>query len=388
MKKPISKKILRNAKRQETKLFNKIAVAHAAGQSFKAWHYTNTYLHSFAAKLVAADKAWQKLPNHLRNSKMDLRVIAQKINPFAGNDEPATLHWFLKEEENPDFRPVVAFGLENRALQYLVKRVLETQTQLEPYQYGLKGVFGAAKAVVANLNDGYCYTAEVDIRNCFPSVDVKALSAYLHIPPKVIQRVITGNHLNLVGGNIYHIHCGPAYDAEDFHILADQLDKVIQAGRQGLIQGSAVSSLVFETLLAPTLSALPKCGRCVSYADNILVMTKTMEDLELILFNLGGLLLKHPAGPFMSRLESINEPTDELAFLGHRFHLAKIGYKAAPSSQNEAYFKRRLEWGPQRRQGHETYTQGKRSESRKIALLREVLDFRICGLATGRHLSG
>ena len=342
MKKPCGKKILRDAKKHEKKLFNKIAAAHVEGSSFKAWHFTVNYLNSFAAKLVAVDKAWQKLPNHLKNSKMDFRLIAKKINPFAGTDEPATLNWELKKEDFVDFRPVVAFGIENRALQYLVKRVLEAQTHVEPYQFGMKGIRRATKAVLANLNDAYCYTAEVDIRNCFPSVDVEALSAYLPIPREVIQRVISGLHLNIVSGNIYHIHGGPGYDAEDELILADQLDKVIQEGRRGLIQGSAISSLVFETLLAPALSALPMCGRCVSYADNILVMAKTENEFALMMDKLGGLLKEHPAGPLMPRIESINEPTEEFVFIGHRIFVSNSGYMAAPSNENKANFWREL----------------------------------------------
>ena len=127
MKKPCSKKLLRNTKKQERKLIEKIRMAHEAEDKYKAWHYTISYLNSFAAKLVAVDKAWQKLPSHLRNKKMDLRVIAKSLDPFKGTSEPATLHWKLKKEDFWDFRPVMAFGIENRALQYLVKRVLEAQ---------------------------------------------------------------------------------------------------------------------------------------------------------------------------------------------------------------------------------------------------------------------
>ena len=174
---------------------------------------------------------------------------------------------------------------------------------------------------------------------------MEALSTYLSIPKEVTNRTISGSHLSIVSGNIYHIHCGPAYDAEDYHVLVDQLDNVIQEGRQGLIQGSALSSLVFEHVLAPALSLMPSCGRIVSYVDNILVMAKTEDDLKLMINELGGLLKKHPVGPFMSRLENKNAPTNIHEFLGHRISASKSGFAAAPSKENEALFNQRLEQG-------------------------------------------
>ena len=343
MKKLYNKAELARAEKQSAKLINKIKTAHVTGQSHRARHYTQLYLSSWAAKYVATVKAYRGLPNHHKKADMDLGKIAAKLNPFVGTNETATLHRKKKMELFEDFRPIVDFGVENRALQYLVKRALEAHAELNPCQFGSKGTCKAVKEVLANLADGFRYTAEIDINDCFPRVGVEALSVGLPIPIKVIERVISGQFLNLVPGNIYQLHGGPANGAEIEEDLTDLLNKAIQEDRRGIPQGSAVSSLVVEMLLAPTLSALPKCGRYVNYIDNTLVMAKSVEDLSLMMNSLGGLLSKHPAGPFASRLESCTPPDEEFEFLGYEIFTSSGVYKAIPSYQNLGKFTQKFD---------------------------------------------
>jgi len=336
---------LKRAEKQEKKLFKAVQTAHKAGQMVHAQKLVKRYLISWAPKYVAVVEAHRKMPNHHKKTGMVAGTIASRMNSFEGTGEPVTLHFKTKGTDD-DFRPIMDFGIENRALQHLVLRVLEAQTNLHPSQYGTReGVTGAGQEVLKNLDAGFAYTAEIDIRDCFPSVGVKVLSDHLPIPKKVTDHVVISQHLHLIPGNI-KFFLGDPRDGADIELdVSDPLYQAIEEGRQGIPQGSATSSLIAEMLFAPVLSALPECGRVVGYIDNFLVMGKTKDDVSSMIFSLEEALWGHPVGPFVSRVVSDTPPENNFNFLGYELFKKGTAYKARPSGPNLSEFSYRFDSG-------------------------------------------
>ena len=119
----------------------------------------------------------------------------------------------IPKENNPDdVRQTMAFGIDNRALQYLVLLVLRELVELHPSQYqtnpyGPRGTHPAIEQVKKALSEGYVWAIEYDIKDCYPSFNGKELSNFLPLPKKVIEAVLLCEHLNLKGGySLYNHH--------------------------------------------------------------------------------------------------------------------------------------------------------------------------------------
>lgn len=337
------KKMLKTAHKHTQKLLKRIGRANKSGRTALVQELIKTDMNSRSAKYVAIKDAMKELPNHHKSGDMDVDKIASRLNPYAGSDEPATLHYKTKKSDD-DFRPIMDFGIENRALQYLVLRPLEVLADLHPSQFGTRGgVNTAIQEVISNQSDGYTYVAEVDINDFFKSVGAKVLSDHLPIPKKVTDHVVSSQHLTIIPGNIKQYLGDPNGGADILTDVSDPLYQAIEEGRQGIAQGSATSSLVAEIILAPTLSSLPECGRVVAYIDNILVMGKSASDVELMISNLRLALLEHPVGPFASQVLSRAIPGEKFDFLGYELFRKGALYKARPSGGNVSKFSRKFD---------------------------------------------
>lgn len=157
--------------------------------------------------------------------------------------------------------------------------------------------------------------------DCYPSFDGKKLKDLLPIPKEVTENVIISEHLNLKGGNLAGITksdpFGPAGDPK----ASVTLEGVLAAARQGIPQGSAVSPLIAETILAIALREVPKLGDIVAYGDNCLLLAKNESDMVTMTEALETALKAHPVGlltpkrkRFLPRAEgrvpgSLSDPT-------------------------------------------------------------------------------
>ena len=193
----------------------------------------------------------------------------------------------------PGHRTVLEFGIENRALQYLVHHVLSVLVQLHPDQYLLRGgVHEAIKQTRTALSDGFRWAVEIDISNCYPSFDESKLANFLPLPKEVTDSVIISGCLNLIPGNLQH-YFGPADDDEGDPF---QLAAALANARRGISQGSAASPLVAEAVLAISIKQVPKLGVIIAYADNILLLAKSESDVVGMTEALLAALEEHPVG--------------------------------------------------------------------------------------------
>jgi hypothetical protein len=207
------------------------------------------------------------------------------------------------------------FGIENRALQYLVLDPLMALADLDPSQYALRGgVKAAIKDVADAMKSGPVCAIEVDIKDCYSSFDGKKLQSLIPLPKEVTQRVITSKYLHLIGGNAHDLF-GPA-DGEEWEPIL--LNDVLADARRGIPQGSAVSPLVTEMVLAASLKQIPILGSVFAYADNTLLMAKNESDAVSMSKALWSALDAHPVGRLRPKFKAFGagQPIDFLGLRG------------------------------------------------------------------------
>jgi hypothetical protein len=103
-------------------MLDDIRSAHLAGKHKKAKHRIRRYLNSHHALLVATELARRTMKPHHRLPKAQVPGIASRLDPWAGTSEAARVNIIPKE--SGDYRLTMDFGPENRALQYLLLRLL------------------------------------------------------------------------------------------------------------------------------------------------------------------------------------------------------------------------------------------------------------------------
>ena len=335
------------AMRHEVRLRRRIMRAAAAGSAIGVKDALRQYLCSHNAKLAATFEARKRMPEHERPPKSKVPEIAGKIDPWKGTDEEVQLWWKPKLALG-QFRPILSFGIENRALQILVLRALNACAQTHSQQFaGRGGTPAAISQVVEYLEAGYCHAVECDISNFFRSFDEEKVPDYLPLPKAVTNNVVIAKNLNIksgkkkdntLGGSSYLVivpdHLG---DGElEGHMGTSQFDT--EAARRGIPQGASSSPLVAEVLLAPLIDALPGSGAVVNYGDNFLLLAKDANDVVAMSNILGKLLTKHPAGP-LEPSYTFYQPGDVITFLGYAIHGHGSKLKVTPSQPNVEKFR-------------------------------------------------
>jgi hypothetical protein len=345
----------------------RIRKAHRAGDKKRFRYLLQEYLTSFEARLAATRLAARKMRWDRRPKKSELKSIAEKLNAFQGTQEAATL--ILIRKGPGKFRPTLDFGIENRALQYLVLSVLYAIAELHPRQFATRGVPAAIAPVIKPIKAGYVHAREIDIKDFYPSCVGSKLVELIPIQKRVIERVLVSDRLNIVASTLHHTasacshsthyetagaHQGALYGASPSSSCfgpadTDQgelspLEKCRADARRGLPQGSAASPILAEMLLAPLLFQVPIWVEVVAYADNILVMAKSESDADAMTESLGLALKKHPAGPLWPKIKSfvLGGPIE---FLGHRITDQGDDVRVQPIPENREKFERKMKRG-------------------------------------------
>jgi hypothetical protein len=326
---------LSRASRQVDKLLARVAAAYAAGDFRRYRNLSTKYFQSYDARCVAVREGYRALSRRRRRGlKGTLPGIANSLNCWMGSDEEVVVR--TKKKGQDEYRLLLDFGIINRALQYLVERLLAAIADLHPEQYLTRGgVPAAIKRVASLMLDGYEWAIETDIENCYPSFSADNMHTALSLPKEVIDNVIMARDHNLVPGDSLLYLYGPAPDDEGAPCL---LEEQIAKARRGIPHGSAVASLVLEMLVAPVLKALPGVAIVPSYADNMLTMAQSKEDAVSVTKAMWSALIGHPVGPLTPSLRGEFGPGEPIDFLGHRLRRIGSAVLITPSEENEAEF--------------------------------------------------
>ncbi len=322
--------------------------AHRAGRRWEVQQLIRVYLTSYDARLAATNRAFEKMKPGRRPPRKQLPSIASGLNAFKGTQEEVRLIFKRKRSNPNEFRPTLDFGIENRALQYLVLSVLYVIADLHPRQFGVRGGVPAAITHVRDaMNDGYLWATEIDIKDCYQSFDGNRIADVTPIPKKVVEGVLISRNLNIVtvpGVTVpctHHVIIGPADTEEKAKLL---FAKYLADARQGIPQGSAASPLLAEMLLAPLLDQLPVGSEVAGYVDNFLVLAKDKGAAAATTSTFGSALLAHPVGQLTPKIKSfpLGGPIESL---GHRLTARHGVIEVEPSPSNRKKFERTLNRG-------------------------------------------
>lgn len=320
---------LADARRAEQKLIRRIKACLETGRNGQARDLQRTYLRSFAAKLVAVHDANDKLKKWHRVTKDVLRQIAEEMHAWSGSVEPVHIRSIPKR--NGDYRMVCSFGLRAKALQLLIGRAVTPFSKFATCQFMFVGGRAAACAAVRELlRSGYRHVVELDIKDCYGSFDNRRLHGFLPLPRRVTEANIASDRRSLT-----HSNDDPG----------DLRNREIRS-RRGIAQGSSLSPLVAETLIAAILKTLsegdiPLDVVLVVYADNILVLGRSEASVEVAATSLGRSFRNSRVGSLVLHRTRCRRVCDGFDFLGYRFRVRAGRIAIRPSDKNLVKFAER-----------------------------------------------
>jgi hypothetical protein len=353
------------ARAHTNKMIEAIGSAHRSGKCRKADFRTRTYLASIDARYTAVLEAYRHLKPHRRPDARLLYDYALSLNPWEGTREAVSL-WLKEKPADSNgnaghARTILDFGIENRALQYLVLHALVARADLHPWQYGRRGVHAAINRAAELLATGHVWAIETDIENCYPSFDGEKVIDWIPMPKKVTRSVMLGASFNILLG--YPSIFGPADPGEDDELTFAEL---FADARRGFPQGSATSHLAVEMLLAPLFEPPPWGGTAIGYADNFLAMAKEENDVRLMTSAFWSALEAHPAGQLRPKQPRIFKPGTPIEFLGHILKLINGAVRIDPSRRNTEKFEATLRDGLRKIEACNSYSDHARRSAREL----------------------
>jgi len=324
-------------------LLERVRRANELGQIKKRDYWARTYLESFDARYAAVLRANRRRDIDDRLDGASVRTVATRLNAWKGTDETVLVH-VKRKSSNPDsFRTYMAFGIENRALQYLVLRLLEQMADVDSCQYTIRGgIHAAVKRVAKAMSAGLRWAVEIDVIHCYPSFDGKKLKDLLPVPKEVSERVLISEHLTMEGGSIASITKSGPFGPAGAPKSSMTLEGILAAARRGIPQGSATSPLIAETMLAIALRQVPDLGEKVGYGDNTLLLAKEASDMVTMLEALESALQAHPVG-LLKPKRKLFHPGQPVEFLGHCLIPQSTGkIRIEPSQKAHDRFERNM----------------------------------------------
>jgi hypothetical protein len=237
--------------------------------------------------------------------------LAEKLNVYLPCSESVIVRPELKS--SGDHRLVMKFGLQNRSRQRLLLPLLRGigESRITSRQFALRGVPKAIAEISKFLAAGYIWAIETDIKNCFPSFQGDVSEA-IPLPKKVIRNVILAGELSLIPGDrLLNLGAGGKWQSDPL------ITELLSEAQRGIPQGSTTSSIAAELVLADALSSLPDNMIVIAYADNLLALGRTKDEVVSTTNTLWSLLSKHPAGTFHPSKTFEFQKSGPIVFLGH-----------------------------------------------------------------------
>ena len=258
------------------------------------------------------------------------------------------------------FRPLRMFELEHRTRQKMFEAVLSNRAPIDERQYALiKGLKAAQRDIVAALRTGrYHYAVTADIKAFFSAIDVNALPELLGLSAQVVE-----SNLNIDNFNHNRIQAANAgrkiQDYEDIetdeHIQyiyspydggtrlygIRHLRRLLYQTTPGIAQGSSCSPVIAEYVIADLLSRLPTIRFIVTWADDILILAETREEVDIAVQALSDALRATRGGPFHADVK-ITPVASGFKFIGSNFRADDGAVTIAPTPDNRKDFDHKM----------------------------------------------
>lgn len=324
------------------RLLKRIHLAHSMGKRKKQDYLSKDYLNTDEAKSVATQLAYRALRRGEKRTPDELKTIARSLDAWKGTTEAVEVRF--KRKPNGDYRPIMEFGIENRALQYLILPILRVFAQLQSCQYGMRGNHAAITRVKSLLTEGYVWGTQTDISECFPSFEMERVMSLIPLPKEVVENVIFSKHFNLTSSQLGTMFGPPELGDEESPLIVESLDEA----RRGIPQGSAVANLVAEMMLALPLASLNASPSVTAFADNTLCLAKDEKSAVSMKETLWAAIKAAPVGLLRPKLVNLVEPGGSFNFLGHHFKWVNGKLEVRPTEEHAHEFQLRWQRGLRR----------------------------------------
>ncbi|MBE7157821.1 MAG: hypothetical protein INR62_05205, partial [Rhodospirillales bacterium] len=328
---PSLRKRSKKAHKHAKKTLARIERLVAEGRTRDAAQLSRMYGHSHDAKFDALLDANKKLPRGLRTKGSELHKIADEMD-LRQSQGSAT----YRAERKPKggYRPVMNFTLPARAAQLVLKRAARPLLKIRKDQFAVEngGAPAEGRRIVELAAQGYGWFIEGDIANCYASID-----------PDGVKKFLGGNLGRMMEANALSRSVTASIRKTRRKLPSDDLSNLQQQVRAGIPQGSSISPLLAEAVIASVLddaerhSDWPKAVHLTCHADNIAVLGRTKADAECAAEILREAFTRSRFGPLELLCKDARSIKQGFDFLGIRF-LAKrqrVYAEVSPAKMSE-----------------------------------------------------
>lgn len=252
-----------------------------SGKSLKAVRReVDKYLGSQLIRFVAVVKANKKLAVADRLSIQECWSLANNLRFHMPLTEPVKV--YTKAKAHGGKRPISVFGIGRKAVQLLVRSLLDHRLKPRAWQYTHRGVHKAIEYIVKLNPSADVNVRKLDIVNQFGNFQEVQLREFCKELPKDVVRIgILSNTYPLTSMDGSPIAEETSYQA-----------------RQGIAQGSAVSPLVAALSVAQLDWTPPEGVHLLNSADDFLLICDDLEKLDKATSALTAAVAALPGGNF------------------------------------------------------------------------------------------
>lgn len=307
-----------------------------------AKHKLRKMLSNRPARLRSLIVANSKLPVPERRNLAGLVGLIDRVTPMTRSASPVG---FALPKPDGGHRPVFKFGLEDRACAVLIREALKPfarahpRLACHPAQVLLSGGLPVACEHLRQALDAAPSGAvflQIDAKRFFPSIACEGLAGMTGLPPEVIHRHLSVEHMDVRG--IRSLASALAINGND---QGDETPAPSGVGREkrdaalgGIATGSAAASLVAEMVMGHILrdvGSLPGLIALIVYSDNIGAVVRTREEALALQEAVLGAFSRSRAGPLSASKISVKDIATGFNFLGYRWRRQEGTVHAEPS---------------------------------------------------------
>ncbi|PZU75811.1 MAG: hypothetical protein DI531_04130 [Brevundimonas sp.] len=294
-----------------------------------AKHKARKMLACPAARLVALIRSNAKLKPTKRRDHAALIAEIGAVDVFRRAASPC-MEWQPKPDRGS--RPIYKFGLVDGACAALIAMALKPfarahpRLACHPAQVLLAGGSPAAcerlRSALEQAPDGAAFV-HIDVRRFYQSMTCAGLARMTGLPPEVIHRHLSVEHLKVRARNSKEYPTGQEnVDPGVRHSAPYKPERETPEVLSGLTTGSAASSTVAEIVMGHILRdarATEGLITLIVYSDNVGAVVRSQEAALVFKEAILRALRRSEAGPFGAGEASICDVRAGFNFLGYRW---------------------------------------------------------------------
>lgn len=287
-----------------------------------------TYLKSFDARLDAVCSVNRSKPLRKRTDLGRCILLAEQMNLWAPNVEIAYVQKIPRSQPNK-YRWIWSFRLRSSAAQFMVSqciRALMPPPEEMPWLFTDRGVQAAIAKMMALIEDGNVWVAELDISEFYPSVAKSKVLPKLPLNKKVVERVAFATTAipRKPDGSLLSVGC-------------------VSSARRGALQGAKTSAAITMWIMTHLSHSLLIDVHLIVYADNLFLISDTRQKVEAAAKSMGAAVAALPGGNFSVKSPKTENAYDGITALGHIIFLMDGNAIGHPNSANLKRYEDRID---------------------------------------------